>query len=302
MKTVLLTGAGGFIGKTTIRYLLERGFIVHAVTSKRIAETNLNLYCHKVNLLDTERTAELVRSVKPSHLLHFAWYVEHGKFWRAPENLEWVRASSDLFQNFIAAGGKRIVSAGTCAEYDWRTKSEEFSESDSPINPQTLYGQSKHALHMVLQKYARQFDLSYAWGRIFFLFGAFESPNRFIPSVVRALLQKEEANCSHPNQVRDLMFVERAGDAFVKLLDGNVQGPVNIASGKSYRLGDVAQMIAEIIGVPELLRIGALPPTSNEPLRLVANINRLQTEVDFRARTNLPTALAETINWWKSHI
>lgn len=299
MKTILLTGAGGFIGRTTIRFLLERGFEVHAVTSKQIEE---DVFRHDANLLDEKQAGELIKSVKPTHLLHLAWFVEHGKFWSAKENLDWVKASLNLLENFAANGGERIVMAGTCAEYDWQTGQEKFSENSSPANPQTLYGASKHALHLILQKYAGQSNVSYAWGRIFFLFGQFEPPNRLVPSVIRALLRNEEAKCSHGEQIRDFMFVEDAGRAFVELLDGDVRGAVNIGGGEPRKIKEIARMIAEIVGKPELLKLGALPPAPNEPLNLVADTTRLSEEVKFEGETDLRDALAKTIEWWKKHL
>jgi len=302
MKTVLLTGATGFVGRTTIKHLLDRDFIVHAISSKLLERDQPNLFYHRADLLNPEEMTGLFEIVKPSHLLHFAWFVEHGKFWDAPENDNWVRASKNLFRTFIEAGGKRIVAAGTCAEYDWRAGGEKFSEIDSPVNPQFAYGKAKHALHLILQNYAREFGVSYAWGRIFFLFGTFEPPQRFIPSIIRSLLKDEEARTSHGEQIRDFMFVEDAGEAFVKLLDSNVNGAVNIANGSAMALKEIAEMIVDIIGKPDRLRLGALEAPVGEPPILAADTSRLENEVGFRTGTDLRPALEKTINWWKDRL
>ena len=60
-----------------------------------------------------------MKDLRPSHLLHFAWYVTPGKFWTSPENIDWLQASLDLVTSFLDCGGERSVIAGTCAEYDW---------------------------------------------------------------------------------------------------------------------------------------------------------------------------------------
>ncbi|MBP6004847.1 MAG: NAD(P)-dependent oxidoreductase [Pyrinomonadaceae bacterium] len=299
MKRVLLTGASGFVGRTTIKYLLQRGYEVHGVTARSAVSDIPGIVCHDVDLLDSAAVDRLIRSVNPSHLLHFAWYVEHGKFWNAPENNQWVAASERLFESFVSAGGNRIVSAGTCAEYDWQTGNGVFQETTSPIGPDTLYGQAKHELHMRLETIARKTSVSYAWGRVFFLFGEWEQPGRFVPFVIRSLLNDDEAKCSSGEQIRDFMFVEDAGAAFVDLLDSDVGGAVNIGSGVSTKLADVAVMIAEIIGKPELLRLGAIPNSAGEPKQLVADITRLRDEVEFKPQTDLRSALAETIDWWR---
>src|SRR5688500_20258523 len=136
MKTVLLTGAGGFVGRTTIRHLVERGYVVHAISSREFEEIP-DLVVHKIDLLDSKTTREIVESVRASHLLHCAWFVEHGKFWNAPENGALIRTCERMFESFVAVGGRRIVSVGTFAEYDSHTARHVSSESSTPICQRT---------------------------------------------------------------------------------------------------------------------------------------------------------------------
>ena len=98
------------------------------------------------------------------------------------------------------------------------------------------------------------------------------------------------------------MFVEDAGRAFVELLDGDAQGAFNIASGEPRKIKEIAALIAEILGKPELLSLGAIPPAPNEPLKLVADTQRLREEVKFEPQTDLRAALEKTIEWWKKHL
>ena len=300
MKTVLLTGATGYIGQFAIRYLLDKNYIVHAVTSKpQHYSKNKNVIWHQVNLLKNNEVKDLIKEISPTHLLHFAWYVEHGKFWNAIENLDWLQASLYLAKQFVENGGKRMVVAGTCVEYDWTMESP-FSECGTPMRPHTFYGRSKTALASTLEKFAEISNFSFASGKIFFLFGANESPNRLFPSVIRALLEGQPAKTSHGNQIRDFMYVEDVAEAFVELLESDVRGAVNIASGKGIKLKEIIKNIAAIINKPELLRIGALPVSPDEPLEIIADITRLREEVGYRKNNNLKRQLEETVNWWKN--
>ena len=300
MKTVLLTGASGYIGKFTIKYLLARGYSVHAVSSKTaVVSASENLTWHQANLLAPGEAARLLETVRPTHLLHFAWFVEHGKFWNAPENLQWLAASLCLAEKFAANGGKRMVAAGTCAEYDW-SKHSVFAENFLPDRPQTLYGTAKSSLALTLEKFAAVSGFGFASGKIFFPFGADEVASRLIPSVIRSLLENTPAKTSHGNQIRDYMFVEDIAEAFVALLDGGVTGAVNIASGNPVRLKEIIGLIAEIIGKPELLRIGATALSQDEPPEIVADIKRLRTEVNFDKSFDLRERLRETVNYWKT--
>ncbi len=118
MKKVLLTGATGFIGKHTIPFLLSEGFEVHAI-SRNAFPLPPEVHIHPVDLFDDHQTTKLLKQIKVTHLLHFAWYAVPGKFWSSEANLKWVASSLKLIQEFVENGGKRLVVSGTCAEYEW---------------------------------------------------------------------------------------------------------------------------------------------------------------------------------------
>jgi nucleoside-diphosphate-sugar epimerase len=298
MKKILITGAGGFIGRHCLPILLTRGYEVHAADSKTSAENVPDVCWHQVDLLNSLEIRRLMGEVRPTHLLHFAWFTTPGEYWTARENLDWVRASLDLLQAFAEHGGKRVVMAGTCAEYDWRYGY--CSEQITPLTPATLYGTCKHSLQIVLDSFARQTGLSAAWGRIFFLYGPHEHPSRLISSVIISLLKGEPARCSHGNQIRDFLYVEDVADAFAALLESNVTGPVNVASGCPVVLKDVIYKVGEKLGRKDLIQLGVLPVSSHEPYLLVADVNRLASEVGWLPKYDLDRGLEQSVAWWKS--
>jgi nucleoside-diphosphate-sugar epimerase len=108
---------------------------------------------HSADLHDERSVRRLVAEIQPSHLLHLAWYTEHGAFWNSDENLRWVSSSLNLLRAFNEAGGRRAVIASTCAEYEWLTPT--LIEDETPRRPRTLYGASKGALHDLALQYAR---------------------------------------------------------------------------------------------------------------------------------------------------
>ncbi|MBA2525968.1 MAG: NAD(P)-dependent oxidoreductase [Pyrinomonadaceae bacterium] len=299
MKRVLLTGATGFIGRHCLPSLSASGYEVHAVSSKSQQKTS-DVSWHQADLLDLSQVSGLLNSVRPTHLLHLAWDVTSGKYWKSSENFRWVQAGVHLSQEFASCGGQRIVTAGTCAEYDWTYGY--CSERLTPILPTTVYGACKHALQVMTDAFAEQSGMSAAWGRIFFLYGPHERPERVVSSVIRSLMRGEPARCSHGNQIRDFLYVQDVADAFVALLSSDVSGPINFASGSPIAVKEIIQNIAEKLGRPELVQFGALPSAPNDPYVLIADARRLREEVGWRSQYDLDQGLELTIKWWSHQL
>ncbi|MFH1039282.1 MAG: NAD(P)-dependent oxidoreductase [PVC group bacterium] len=299
MKKVLVTGADGFIGSQVVALLGERGYEVHAVIvgDQPAGHLEKGLQYHRCNLLDDRQVRKLLAAVKPSQLLHLAWYTEHKKYWESPLNVRWVQASLTLYAAFAQNGGKRAVTAGTCAEYDWSYGY--CSEEITPCRPSTLYGISKHCLHEMFKRLAPQLGISSSWGRIFFLYGPREHPGRLIPSIIRSLLRGRPAHCANGEQTKDFLYVEDAAGALVELLGSKVEGAVNIASGTPVKLQDVVLMLGGKMGRPDLIASDGAGRPGVSPLFLLADITRLREEVGWEPRFDLSSGLDRTIQWWR---
>lgn len=295
---VLLTGATGFIGRHCLEALRDDDAEVHAVSFKGQTAPGSGVDWHSVDLLDPDEVSQLMARVQPTHLIHCAWYMEPGSVYTSPTNYRWVHASLNLLERFVLEGGQRAVMAGTCAEYDWRYGY--FSEGITPLSPHTVYGACKHALQIMFDALIRDSGLSGAWARIFFVYGPHEHPARLVSSVVGSVLRGEKARCSHGKQVRDYLHVNDAAMAMTALLKSDVEGPVNIASGRPVAIRDIISTIARQLGGEHLIQLGALPTAENEPPLIVADTGRLAKEVGWRPRYDLNEGLEQTIRWWKN--
>jgi nucleoside-diphosphate-sugar epimerase len=298
MKKILITGASGFIGRHCLPILLEKGYEVHALALEPLPGFEKEINWHIQNFLDDEKTQHIIERIRPSHCLHLAWYTEPGKYWTSPENLPWTASSITLLNSFYRNGGERFVGAGTCAEYDWQNGY--CDESITPLQPSSLYGTCKNSFQKILASFSNEMVLSSAWGRVFFLYGPNENPARLVPSVILSLLRGETALCSEGNQLRDFMHVYDVANSFIRLLQGEITGPVNIASGEPVLIKDVIYKIAGLMDGFEKIRLGALPVKS-EPAEITANISRLKDEVGFTPKFDLESGLKQTIDWWTKY-
>lgn len=298
----MLTGASGFVGRQTLASLLAAGHEVHALTRTAPADAERSgATWHEIDLLAEPelRSGALLAEIEPEQLVHLAWYAEHGAYWHSPENVRWVEASLALLRAFAAAGGRRAVIAGTCAEYEW---TRAVYAEDAPLHPATLYGAAKHGLDLVAAAFAQQAGIALAWARLFFLYGPHEHPGRFVPSLVTALLRGEPAPMTEGMQRRDFLHVADAGAALAALAGSELTGPVNVASGEAVELRELAGRIGGLTGRSELLQIGALPTREGEPAELRADTSRLREELGWRPSLTLEQGLDGTIAWWRERV
>jgi nucleoside-diphosphate-sugar epimerase len=297
MKRVLVTGGTGFIGREALPFLLERGYEVHvaarsAAPGGTSSAASRPLYHHRCDLLRDSCEA-LIAGIQPTHLLHFAWSAKHGVHWWAPENLDWVATSLLLTRSFASHGGVRAVFAGTWAEYDLNFHT--LDEALTPLNPTTLYAGSKVSLYRLISSAAEPLGISLAWARIFNAYGPRDQAGTLLSTVIDKITAGEVVPCSDGNQTRAFIHVEDVARAFVELLDGPVEGAVNIATEEGHTVREVVTRAAQLCGVESKVHFGAKPLRPNEPPFVRATVRRLYDEVGFRPRFDLKSGLQNTI-------
>ena len=291
---VLVTGASGFIGRHCIPYLLEAGHEVHAAV-----RTPVNMsgpIWHPVDLLSSGASSRLISRVEPEALLHLAWCTAHGEYWSSPENMRWVQASIELIQASAAAKCKRVVAAGTAAEYD--CSFGVCSEKLTPLRPASIYGDCKRSVYSSLEKSAPA-GMNWCWGRIFNVYGPHEDSRRLVPSIIRSLLNAQEAKISIVEEKRDFLHVADVARALVMLLESDFSGAVNIGSGKAVAIQEIVQKIASAAGQAPQIPMAPSLPTA--PL-VQAQIDILTNEIGWKPRHTLDTGIADTLAWHVSQI
>lgn len=302
-RRVLVTGARGFVGRACVELLGRRGWEVHATSTRETPEnasaSDAEIHWWQADLLDHRASRALLDRVRPTHLLHLAWVADRRTIYTSMDNYRWVAASLELVRAFAEAGGQRVVAIGSGAEYDW--SAGQCTENQTPLRPTSTYGLCKRTLSELFVDLVSREDqaLTGAWARLFFLYGPHEHPKRLIAWVITQLLAGEVAPCSHGRQQRDFLFVLDAADALVTLLDSQVGGTINIASGEAVALGDLIHQVADRLGGRERVALGAIPVPADDPPLVVADVRRLRDELGWRPRWTHAEALAHTIDWWR---
>lgn len=285
------------MGRAAIAPLLAAGADLHVV-SRSASEASLGGTWHSADLLNADEVRRLVFSVKPDLVLHLAWCVEHGLFWKDPANLDWVAASTCLARTAAEVGTTRFVGVGTCYEYDW-PETDNCSERNTPLAPHTLYDVSKDALRRMLEVFCADNRMSFAWARLFFLYGPGEAQGRLVSSVARAMARGERADTSRGLAIRDFMDVRDAGSALAQLALSKIDGAINIASGEGLRISDLVERIGKAAGRSDLVNLGALPDRAAEPPRIVADTWRMREELAFKPAIDLEQGLRDALNYWR---
>ena len=157
---------------------------------------------------------------------------------------------------------RRFVGIGTCFEYDL---SAGRLTVDTPLRPTTPYAAAKAAAFMALSQYLPQQGVSFAWCRLFYLYGEGEPAERLVPYLRGRLKAGDPAELTSGMQVRDYLDVREAARMIVEVARGPAQGPINICSGTPMTVRELAEHVADDYGRRDLLRFGARPDNLTDP-------------------------------------
>jgi nucleoside-diphosphate-sugar epimerase len=288
-KKVLLTGGTGLIGKEAIPFLCQSGFDVYALTTQT-HPSDEKVHWITADLLDWTVVKEVLRNVKPQYLLHFAWGLSKG-YITSTTNFDFLQASINLLKQFAENGGSRVAMAGTFAEYG--DNIETLSDTESLVRPMDVYAKCKNFLNEISRLYCENNNVSFAWGRIFSAFGKEWKANRLTVDVINSLKAKKTITIRSGSLIRDYIYSKDVAAAFVKILDGNVQGNINICTGIETSIHDYVMHIAKKMGQEYLVDFVDQP--GNQQRRTVGDKTRLEKEVGFTPQYNIDTAFNEIL-------
>lgn len=277
MKKTVLTGSSGLIGAEAIKALQKADFEVFELNTKTC------------NLFDKNAVKEFFKKIQPAFLLHFAW-ITTGDYLTNPLNIKLVETSLNMLAAFKENGGKRAVFAGTCLEYDFK---DETLKENSPLKPVTLYAKSKNDLRIKAENFCVENDISFGWGRIFYVFGKNEKEGRLTSTLINNFKNNKTVKIHNGGLIRDYMYTKDIASAFVKFLQSDTTGAVNISTGKGIAIGEYALKFAKRMNQERFLEIQY--DKTDAPLKIIGDNTKLIKEIGFRPKYSIDNAIDEIL-------
>jgi nucleoside-diphosphate-sugar epimerase len=276
---VLVTGAGGFIGSQVVSQLALAGHQTVAIdrdpaAASRAARETPAVAFRAVDLSDFGAVRGLLHDVSPEVVIHLAGYAHPKDYLASHANLPSLTMTNSLVEEALAAGCRKLVMGGSCAEY--AAVQRPLVESD-PVEPLTLYAACKHAAHQIARILSAETGTALAWARIFHIHGPGENPSRLIPWVANQIRAGVPVPLTDGTQVRDHLHVADVAAALVTLaVAPGANGTYNICSGQPVTLRQVLETVGDILDGRHLLQFGKVPHGPNESPYLAGDSSRLR--------------------------
>ena len=305
-KRVLVTGAAGFVGANLLKRVLRHGAQVHAMVRAatplwRIKDDLTPLTLHTADLTDRVQLRSVVEIARPQFVFHLA---APGGYPTTPEAraaflASTVLGTANLLEALAPQTYERLVVTGSSLEYG--TSATPHRETDR-LAPTTFRGVGKAAASLLCLQHARTERRPITVLRLFSVYGAWESPARLIPTVIRAALRGDEMALTAPGVRHDFVFVDDVVDAMLLAAvadraDGEV---INVGSGHQWSNEDVVGAAQRLTGRAVRVRPGEYPAKTADAAYWLADIEKAAAILGWQPSHDLSAGLRKTIEWFRT--
>lgn len=317
-RNVVVTGADGFIGSHVAEALVNAGANVTALALYSGMDSHgwldsLSSEMRKAMRLvrgDVRDPGFVMRLLQGQDIcMHLAALIAIPFSYHAPQSYVDVNVTGTL--NVLEAarthGLFRVVHTSTSEVYG--TAKITPMDETHPLQGQSPYSASKIGADMMVEAFARSFDLPAVILRPFNTFGPRQSERALIASVIRQALDPacEVIRVGDLAPKRDFTYVADTADAFlaVGLEDGLEYGlPYNGGTGRAVSIGETVEAVLTACSTrkPILQEAERLRPSKSEVQTLMAENSRLRKATGWQPRVSLEDGIARTIEWWREGI
>lgn len=295
MKAVV-TGANSFIGQRMCRRLLQAGWQVTAVMRQpfELPEGVTTL------LMDMESYDHLGSISGGSDcFLHLAWNGTRGAT-RMDKALQEHNADCGIaaVRSMLAAGCKKIVTAGSQAEYGPHA---DIIDEHTECAPNTEYGKAKLLFYREALSLCTQAGAECVEPRFFSLYGPDDYAETMIMSILRDMLADRPCRLTQGIQMWDYLYIDDAVEALVELCGSKCpSGVYNFGSGDTRQLRDYVKEMERITGTKSELLFGAIPYPETGMVSLCPDISKLKRELNWKPKTSFSDGVRILISQMKS--
>lgn len=311
-RTVLVTGAGGFIGSRLCERLVEAGARVRALVrytsdgeagwlDRSAIRGEIDL--RRGDLADRDSVFDAVRGA--DLVFHLGALIAIPYSYLAPES--YVRTNMlgtlNVLQAVRELSVSRLVHTSTSEVYG-SAQSVPMTEAH-PLVGQSPYSATKIAADKLAESYHRSFGTPVVTLRPFNTFGPRQSARAVIPAITVQLLTGRPVRLGDTRPTRDFVYVDDTVDAFLRA--GTVAGieglTVHTGTGRETRIGDLPAMIAQAAGLS--FEVEADParirPVASEVERLCADASLAEARLGWRPTVSVEEGLARVVAFVRAH-
>lgn len=282
---VLVTGGTGMVGSHFMDSYKKDGAEVFGIArnsaSSRLAAVQDNSII-RCDIMERDALMKIFKDIRPDIIIHMAAQAFNGDSW----NSEYVTHQTNYIGtlNVLYCAREldcdvKVLLACSSAEYGNITPEDCPLVEERLLTPWTPYGVSKVGVEMLGRQYFLNFGLKVFLPRMFIHVGTGHPPATAIQNFARqlALIKKgvlePEIHVGNLTSARDFIDVRDGVDAMRLLMEkGNPGEPVNICTGKAYKIQEILDMLVEISGTDaKVIPDPALFRVADEPLLLGDN-------------------------------
>jgi NAD dependent epimerase/dehydratase len=312
-KTVLVTGAGGFVGSHLAERLVESGAKVRALAHYNALGSAgwLDHSPHREemevvagDIADRNSVLGAMRDVEV--VFHLAALIAIPYSYQAPGS--YVRTNIEGTMNVLQAardlGTARVVHTSTSEVYG--TALYVPIDEKHPLQGQSPYSASKIGADKMAEAFHLSFGVPVVTVRPFNTFGPRQSARAVIPTIITQCLSGDVVRLGKLSPTRDLNFVGNTVDGFLAAATepAAIGQTINLGSGREISVGDLATLIAGMMQRPMRIETEEirLRPDKSEVERLLASYERAASILGWTPRVTLEDGLAQTIPWMEKNL
>lgn len=262
---ILVTGAGGFVGRQVVARLLADGHHVTALGREAARLAALGTQAVVVqDLHQADWTPSLAALGQPELLIHLAWpgLPNYSQLFHFERNL-W--GDYRFIAALVRQGLPRVLVTGTCFEYGMASGALSEQLVTAPANP---YALAKDTLRKFLQGLQSEQPYVLQWLRLFYMHGPGQAPHSLLGQLDSALARGDQAfPMSGGEQLRDYLPVQEVARRITAVAGApQLDGVYNCCNGVPVSVRSVVERHLRQRGAAIALQLGHYPYSAHEPM------------------------------------